>query len=223
MNPSRQSWLPPSDEPIAMATPAKILDDTIALVQDTVDVFKDGIEEDPAIVYEALDQTFKWRERYREKLEDASNELIRINRQVEAKREALEKLRANSTVRETQAEIFSLEQEAYEEARKVKDLDSAVGLTKAQIARFQAECAELEDYEPSRSSDFKFETSVLRTKLYHGLGFVQVRRRSKSEPSSQKLFLRCDFHPESSQVICKADNSRDKFVLANRLWDLITP
>lgn len=43
-----------------------------------------------------------------------------LKRQVEAKREALEKLKANSTVRETQAEIYSLEQDAYEEARKLK-------------------------------------------------------------------------------------------------------
>lgn len=77
MNQPRQSWLPTGDEPLTMASPAKILDDTIALVQDTVDVIKDGIEEDPAMVYEALDQTFKWRDRYREKLENANNELSR--------------------------------------------------------------------------------------------------------------------------------------------------
>lgn len=227
MTQPRPSFIPPSrspqDESEAISSPAKMWEETTTLVRDTTVVIKDGIEEDPELVYQALNQTFKWLERCREKLENGKNEMNRFERQAEAKQEALEKMKANSVVRETQAEIYALEQDSYEEARKLKELDSNVGITKAQIARLQAECEQLEHYEPSRSGDFVFGTSLLKTKLNHELGFVQVPRRSKSEKPSDKLFLRCDLHPESSRVVRKAENNRDGFVLGNQLWDLISP
>ncbi|KAH9813070.1 hypothetical protein DFH28DRAFT_375780 [Melampsora americana] len=227
MNQPRQSLNPinrtSEDEPELIPSPAQMWDETTTLVQDTTVVIMEGIEEESEIVYQALNQTFKWLERCREKLENGKNEMNRFERQAEAKQEALEKMKANSVVRETQAEIYALEQDSYEEARKLKELDSNVGITKAQIARLQAECQQLEHYEPSRSGDFVFGTSILKTKLNHELGFVQVPRRSKSENSSEKLFLRCDLHPESSRVVRKAENNRDGFVLANKLWDLISP
>ncbi|KAH9814000.1 hypothetical protein DFH28DRAFT_330102 [Melampsora americana] len=227
MNQPRQSLNPinrtSEDEPELIPSPAQMWDETTTLVQDTTVVIMEGIEEESEIVYQALNQTFKWLERCREKLENGKNEMNRFERQAEAKQEALEKMKANSVVRETQAEIYALEQDSYEEARKLKELDSNVGITKAQIARLQAECQQLEHYEPSRSGDFVFGTSILKTKLNHELGFVQVPRRSKSGNSSEKLFLRCDLHPESSRVVRKAENNRDGFVLANKLWDLISP
>jgi hypothetical protein len=46
--------------------------------------------------------------------------LVGLHRQIEAKKDALEKIKATSTARENQAEIYSVEQSAFEEARKIK-------------------------------------------------------------------------------------------------------
>lgn len=51
---------------------------TLDLASDMAEVLKDGVEEEVAMVYEALDQTFKWNERRRERVENAHNELIRL-------------------------------------------------------------------------------------------------------------------------------------------------
>ncbi|MBW0472784.1 hypothetical protein O181_012499 [Austropuccinia psidii MF-1] len=197
---------------------------TLVVAQDMADVLNDGVEEEVEMTYEALDQTFKWNERRREKIENARNELMRVNRQVEAKRDTLEKMKASSTMRETQAEIYSLEQASYEEAREIKNLDASVASIKAQLAKLQTESEELEQYEPSRSPDFVIGASLLKTKLYHELGFVQVQRDpdSTTEPTVDKFFLRCDCNPEASRVISKPETNREGFELANEIWDLIT-
>ncbi|KNZ44804.1 uncharacterized protein VP01_87g7 [Puccinia sorghi] len=204
---------------------------TLDLASDMAEVLKDGVEEEVAMVYEALDQTFKWNERRRERVENAHNELIRLqspsslclNRQIEAKKDALEKLKSNSTARENQAEIYALEQLAYEEARKIKarpspsipafkrkeekihhamlfflsqELDAGIGSIKAHTSKLQTQIQELEQSDSTRSPEFVIGASVLKAKLYHDLGFVQVRsplQESTNAPQSDKLFIRMLF------------------------------
>jgi hypothetical protein len=95
-------------------------------------------------------------------------------------------MKANSTARENQAEIYSLDQSAYEEARKIKvctreaqyqhswkkkesswfdggfsqELDASIGSVKARTTKLQTELDELEQSEPTRSPDFVIESSV---------------------------------------------------------------
>ncbi|KAI7957017.1 hypothetical protein MJO28_004112 [Puccinia striiformis f. sp. tritici] len=199
---------------------------TLVLAQDMAEVLKEGVEEEVGMMYETLDQTFKWNERRRERVENAQNELIRVNRLVEAKKDALEKMKVNSTARENQAEIYTLEQSAYEEARKIKELDASIGSIKAQTSKLQKQVVELEQYEPTRSPDFIIGSSVLKTKLYHDLGFTQVRRPVHTEitPNTEpeKLFIRCDSNCMASQVVQKPKTNRDGFTLANEIWDAIS-
>ncbi|KAA1075852.1 hypothetical protein PGT21_028429 [Puccinia graminis f. sp. tritici] len=207
---------PPSQSDIWMTT--------LVLAQDMAVVLKEGVEEEVGMMYEALDQTFKWNERRRERVENAHNELLRVHRQVEAKKDALEKMKANSTARENQAEIYSLDQSAYEEARKIKGLDYSIGSVKARTTKLQTELDELEQSEPTRSPDFVIESSVLKTKLYHDFGFVQVRtplqEGNNSDP--EKLFIRCDSDCTASRVVQKPKTNRDGFTLANEIWDAIS-
>lgn len=197
---------------------------TLVLAQDMAEVLKDGVEEEVGMMYEALDQTFKWNERRREKVENAQNELIRVNRQIEAKKDALEKMKANSAARENQAEIYGLEQSAYEEARKIKELDVSIGSLKARTSKLQNEFEELERHEPTRSSEFLVGSSVLKTKLYHDLGVVQVRSPSNTMDQTQpdKIFIRCDSNSMASKVVRKPSTNRDGFTLANDIWDAIS-
>lgn len=198
---------------------------TLDLASDMAEVLKDGVEEEVAMVYEALDQTFKWNERRRERVENAHNELIRLNRQIEAKKDALEKLKSNSTARENQAEIYALEQLAYEEARKIKELDAGIGSIKAHTSKLQTQIQELEQSDSTRSPEFVIGASVLKAKLYHDLGFVQVRsplQESTNAPQSDKLFIRCDSNCTASRVVHKPKTNRDGFALANEIWDAIS-
>jgi hypothetical protein len=60
---------PPSQSDIWMTT--------LVLAQDMAVVLKEGVEEEVGMMYEVLDQTFKWNERRRERVENAHNELLR--------------------------------------------------------------------------------------------------------------------------------------------------
>ncbi|PLW13343.1 hypothetical protein PCANC_14680 [Puccinia coronata f. sp. avenae] len=214
------------DEPASQLPPPSSANwaDTLELGRDMVEVIKEGAEEDVALVYEALDLTFKWKERCRERVENAHNEETRLHRQIEAKKDALEKIKATSTARENQAEIYSVEQSAFEEARKIKEFDASLGSIKARTSKIQTELAELEQSEPTRASDFVIGASVLKTKLYHDLGFMQVRpplqEATNSDP--EKLFIRCDSHCTASRVVRKPKTNRDGFTLSNEIWDAIS-
>ncbi|WAQ90691.1 hypothetical protein PtA15_13A90 [Puccinia triticina] len=221
MDQNHHPTIPAADEP---PSHSDMWMTTLVLAQDMAEVLKDGVEEEVGMMYEALDQTFKWNERRRERVENAHNELIRVNRQVEAKKDALEKMKANSTARENQAEIYSLEQSAYEEARKIKELDVSIGAIKARTTKLQNDLGELEQAEPTRSPDFVIGSSVLKTKLYHDLGFVQVRSalQDANHPEPEKMFIRCDSNCTASRVVRKPKTNRDGFTLANEIWDAIS-
>ncbi|POW20755.1 hypothetical protein PSHT_03171 [Puccinia striiformis] len=222
MSQHRSSWIPsqseghasgrhrPNDEPPPSHSDMWMT--TLVLAQDMAEVLKEGVEEEVGMMYETLDQTFKWNERRRERVENAQNELIRVNRLVEAKKDALEKMKVNSTARENQAEIYTLEQSAYEEARKIKELDASIGSIKAQTSKLQKQVVELEQYEPTRSPDFIIGSSVSET--------CSHRITPNTEP--EKLFIRCDSNCMASQVVQKPKTNRDGFTLANEIWDAIS-
>lgn len=194
-------------------------------------VFVDAIDDDVSGIYETLDLTFKWNERRRSKLEESNNELNRLHRQIETKKEGLEKLKSSCNAREIQAELYTIEQDSYEEAKKFKDLDNQTSMIKAQISQNQNHIKQIEKYDPIQqfSSDEDKQqqatsAEMFKVKLYHELGFVMLQTASTALPQTvsqpAKLFIR-SCNPSRSRLITEPQTSRERFETANRIWHLI--
>lgn len=74
----------PESEDDPRLPPADVWSEITNVVQEFTVVVKQSIEDDTNTVYEALDHTFKWHERHRERLENATNELTRESPRVMA-------------------------------------------------------------------------------------------------------------------------------------------
>ncbi|CAH7686417.1 hypothetical protein PPACK8108_LOCUS21062, partial [Phakopsora pachyrhizi] len=210
------------------ASPSEMWNTTLTLSQEIIDVVREAVDEDVGLVYEALDQTFKWNERRRERLESSRHEITRLNRQIEANRETLSRLKSNSNPNEYQAEIYSLEQVQLDDARSIKELDNQLSSIKAQITKSQLESQELEKYDPIGSTDFKISSELFKVKLFHQIGFMMLIKEttdlsnSNSATGSEKLLIRCDKDPDLSRVIERPDSDRDRLSLTNQIWELVS-
>ncbi|KAI8452353.1 hypothetical protein BY996DRAFT_7233336 [Phakopsora pachyrhizi] len=141
-----------------------------------------------------------------------------LNRQIEANRETLSRLKSNSNPNEYQAEIYSLEQVQLDDARSIKELDNQLSSIKAQITKSQLESQELGE----------ISSELFKVKLFHQIGFMMLIKEttdlsnSNSATGSEKLLIRCDKDPDLSRVIERPDSDRDRLSLTNQIWELVS-